>query len=427
VNIFIGVVEDRNDPLKLGRVRVRIFGLDTHNKQKLGSPDLPWCHVGMPVNTAGIGTLGNVHSLVEGTQVFGIFLDRYKQDFYVLGVHQVIRQDFIGIEHPRRDADKIQSSAELDIGFSDPRRLKKSDYKGTLDGTNPPNLPQRTHSLSASIETSPSRPEFLTIGYDGLENKVTEKTFTEQDLPMYPLQKGGSDLNLFATGDAEYTIRDLSVVPLLKDIERKLKTLTLNENGEEEYKEETHTGVKSLAKPVYPYNKATHTESGHVIEVDDTKHNERLAIEHRTGTFYEIDHLGNEIHRIVNDNYEVICKDDYVFIGGNANLTVGQGNVVINVETGNVDLKVLKGNTDVTSEGKITITGNNTTEIISDTTITGTLHVTGAQTNDSSIVATGEIQTKKGNAPKLSTHTHKQTGGTKDDGDGPDKDTKKPS
>ena len=31
---------------------------------------------------------------------------------------------------------------------------------------------------------------------------------------------------------------------------------------------------------------------------------------------------------------------------------------------------------------------------------------TGKQTNEMSIVADGEIQTKEGNAPKLSKHTH---------------------
>ena len=31
-NIYMGIVEDRNDPLQLSRVRVRIFGLHTHDK-----------------------------------------------------------------------------------------------------------------------------------------------------------------------------------------------------------------------------------------------------------------------------------------------------------------------------------------------------------------------------------------------------------
>ena len=49
------------------------------------------------------------------------------------------------------------------------------------------------------------------------------------------------------------------------------------------------------------------------------------------------------------------------------------------------------GTTDVTSDGKITITGKKGTEIVSDTKITGTLHVTKTQTNDSSIKDKGEV------------------------------------
>jgi hypothetical protein len=172
------------------------------------------------------------------------------------------------------------------------------------------------------------------------------------------------------------------------------------------------------------------SESGHVIEVDDTLGKERLSTYHRSGTFQEVHPDGSVVQRIVNDNYQIVAKDDKIYIAGNADLTVEKGNVTINVNTGNVDMKVLKGNvtseitegnlkadilkgtTDVLSEGKITVTGNNTTEIISNTTITGTLHVTGKQTNESSIVADGEIQTKKGNAPKLSKHTHTITSGS---------------
>ena len=63
----------------------------------------------------------------------------------------------------------------------------------------------------------------------------------------------------------------------------------------------------------------------------------------------------------------------------------------------------------MTSEGKITITGNNTTEIISDTTITGKLHVTDKQTNDSTITATDSIT---GKGVVLDTHTHTISSGS---------------
>ena len=41
---FSGVVEDRNDPNKVGRVRVRALGHHTSNKTILPTADLPWAH-----------------------------------------------------------------------------------------------------------------------------------------------------------------------------------------------------------------------------------------------------------------------------------------------------------------------------------------------------------------------------------------------
>ena len=38
---FIGVVEDRNDPLKIGRVRVRAIGYHTSNKTELPTSGPP--------------------------------------------------------------------------------------------------------------------------------------------------------------------------------------------------------------------------------------------------------------------------------------------------------------------------------------------------------------------------------------------------
>ena len=74
---FIGVVEDRHDPEKASRVRVRCFGLhnDDLNK-KIPTEDLPWAQVLAPTDTPSMAGMGNTpHFLVEGTHVFGFFLD----------------------------------------------------------------------------------------------------------------------------------------------------------------------------------------------------------------------------------------------------------------------------------------------------------------------------------------------------------------
>ena len=44
----IGVVEDRHDPDKMGRVKVRWLGYHTNEQQKIGTEDLPWSQVMSP-------------------------------------------------------------------------------------------------------------------------------------------------------------------------------------------------------------------------------------------------------------------------------------------------------------------------------------------------------------------------------------------
>ena len=73
---FVGVVEDRQDPQKVGRVRVRCLGYHTSDKEKLPTGDLPWSQVVLPITSSGISGLGQTPlGLVEGSWVFGYFRD----------------------------------------------------------------------------------------------------------------------------------------------------------------------------------------------------------------------------------------------------------------------------------------------------------------------------------------------------------------
>ena len=73
---FTGVVEDRDDPDQLGRVRVRILGYHTEDKIKIPTADLPWAHVMHPVTDPSMNGMGHTPSfMVEGTWVLGFFRD----------------------------------------------------------------------------------------------------------------------------------------------------------------------------------------------------------------------------------------------------------------------------------------------------------------------------------------------------------------
>ena len=69
---FLGtVVNIADDPLKLGRARVRIFGV----YDEIEEEDLPWAQIVVPVTHTVHAGSGQTLGLLVGAQVFGIFLD----------------------------------------------------------------------------------------------------------------------------------------------------------------------------------------------------------------------------------------------------------------------------------------------------------------------------------------------------------------
>ena len=72
---FLGeVVKVKDDPLKLGRVKVRVVGV--HDDKELIKEDhLPWAQIVVPVTQGVHEGKGQYLGILVGTQVFGIFLD----------------------------------------------------------------------------------------------------------------------------------------------------------------------------------------------------------------------------------------------------------------------------------------------------------------------------------------------------------------
>lgn len=73
---WFGVVEDRDDPLRMGRCKVRIIGYHVADKVMLPTEDLPWAMPIMPANSAGSGGVGwSPNGVVPGSYVVGFFAD----------------------------------------------------------------------------------------------------------------------------------------------------------------------------------------------------------------------------------------------------------------------------------------------------------------------------------------------------------------
>lgn len=94
----------------------------------------------------------------------------------------------------------------------------------------------------------------------------------------------------------------------------------------------------------YPYNHVKETESGHVVEFDDTPNAERIHIYHKTGTYVEIDREGTVSYKVMGENYNIYSRNNRVYTQGNMDVTVDGAKTLL-----------VKNTLDVEVVGKTTI------------------------------------------------------------------------
>ena len=84
--LHVGCVENRMDPMKLGRCQVRIVGLHTEDKTILPTEDLPWAYPLGSITSASISGIGRSPTgVVQGSWVVVDFLDEDNQQPIMLG------------------------------------------------------------------------------------------------------------------------------------------------------------------------------------------------------------------------------------------------------------------------------------------------------------------------------------------------------
>lgn len=196
----------------------------------------------------------------------------------------------------------------------------------------------------ASTVSSKALTEAKKFDINNNENKekiaATKQGFIDPTA-TYPTKEyaGRSETNKLATGDIKGTIVQS------KEKERMLGAQL--PNGE------SWDQPLSSFKGEYPYNKVIQTESGHIIELDDTPGSERLQVFHRSGTFIEIDANGSVVKRTKGSSYEIIDKNNYVAINGRTNVSInGACSIFVgadaNIEVAG-DTNILCGN-DITAQ-----------------------------------------------------------------------------
>ena len=333
MNIWQGVVEDRYDPLKLGRCRVRILGLHTTNKidgEGIPTEHLPWATPSQPITSAAMNGIGTTPmGPVEGTWVFGFFRDGgNEQEPVMIGT-------FGGI--PEKDY-----KHDPQKGFNDPfgtypltTHLGEPDTNRAARGGGAIPVP-----LPGSLDTPGSEDSPHLVKKRKVRNKGIP-TAVAGDISAAIANTGNSGLYGFSPWN-EPNPRYGGV-----------------SDSDTEYN--ISGGISSL----YPFNHVRMSESGHVEEWDDTPSAERMHRYHKSGTFEEIQQDGTKIVKVVGSDYEIVMGVKDVYINGTCNVTV-QGDARMLYQGDLVQEVYGDYHLNVQGDMRTKISGNHATEILAD-------------------------------------------------------------
>jgi hypothetical protein len=259
---FIGVVEDRADPEKAGRVRVRCMGYHTADIQEIPTEDLPWASVMMPVTAGANSGIGfSPHFLIEGTWVVGFFRDPAKQEPVIMGALPGVNT---------KETTNFTIAASSMVG----------GYSGSSTTSAPPSA---STSAGGFIDPNTKYPSELYLGI------ADTNLLAQESAATHPSKETKDTLDegwTTATGTADQP-------------------------------------ASTQANAKYPTNHVFETEAGHYVEFDDTEGNERIHLYHKMGTFIEIDKDGNVVIKTVGNVTNITAGNMDTYIKGNYNLSVG--------------------------------------------------------------------------------------------------------
>lgn len=365
-----GVVEDRKDPIMLGRVRVRIFGFHTEDTTQMPTENLPWALVGMPIDHGN-----NPVGLREGDWVVGFFKDGIAQQepvvmFVIPGIPTQSAVPGVGFSDPTTieqiESGEVPRPPEFESPVTQEGETVVSDQTQLSAFANPNKLPIQGTSVGVlASQYSPA-----TFPYDLNKDGVFDENdaqslirLNRQNITFNPQTGTTSDSSVTANivyPASRYPLEPFLNEPTTPRLARNSKIeetiVAKKKNNLSTFAEASYQPVDGLklSKPTatslspapkttvgtsidqlplegepfeepatayaakYPFNHVYASESGHFIEIDDTPKAERLHWYHRSGTFREIHPDGKLVDKSVGNSFYISSGD--MFAASNKNL-----------------------------------------------------------------------------------------------------------
>ena len=324
-----GVVEDRKDPLFLGRCRVRILGWHTEDKSELPTQNLPWAQALMPITSASQVGVGQAPvGPVEGTWVMGYYRDgELAQEPVMVGTLHGI---------PERYARQNTGFYDSRLDTPDKNRQAMSDSGKSLSGGTP-----------ATMTAFPFPPKNIET-VSGGEVKITEYTDVERRSKSFlpglaansweqfqnPRNINVPTTSVYARGEDDTSTKvNTTGIIAFKNRNRLATNITSAFKPNAELQQRIPAGdwdsinnasqdITKISQPPspygakYPFNHVYESESGHLIEIDDTPSKERLHWYHRSGTFTEFHPKGIRTDRTMGHHYNIVTGNEETYIRG---------------------------------------------------------------------------------------------------------------
>jgi hypothetical protein len=329
-----GVVEDRRDPMFLGRCRVRILGWHTADKAELPTADLPWAYPLMPITSASQVGVGEAPiGPVEGTWVMGYYRDGELAQEPVMvgtlpGIPENLAKKNTGFNDSRLDAPDTNRNMKDKEGTpkpgGSPLNLMAFPFPPKdvfINSGGEVKITEFTHEERASEKAS----DRLSTSAESYSSFLNPREVNEPTTSKYARGKGDSSSTVETTGIFAFKNRNrltgmsTSVYNPNADLATHLPTAAWSTYASVSDDTKKIEQPPSAYAAVYPFNHVYESESGHLVEIDDTPTKERLHWYHRSGTFTEFHPKGIRVDRTMGHHYDMVS--------GNKNLiTMGEEN-----------------------------------------------------------------------------------------------------